>query len=42
MWFITIECAYNIEMKIKQILKIIPENFDRETTLLGIKEILHN
>jgi hypothetical protein len=29
-------------MKIKQIPKVIPENFDRETVLLRIKETLHN
>jgi hypothetical protein len=32
---------YHIEIKTKQILKLIPENFDREI-LLGIKETLHN
>ena len=42
MWFITVEKPYNIEMKTKQILKLIPENFDKETVLLGIKETLHN
>jgi len=29
-------------MKTKQILKLDPESFDRETVLLGIKEILYN
>ena len=29
-------------MKTKQILKLLPENFDRETILLGIKETRYN
>jgi hypothetical protein len=42
MRFITVERSYNIEMKTKQIQKSIPENFERETVLLGIKQTLDN
>ena len=40
--FITVKNPSDVVIKTKQILKISPDSFDRETVLLGIKETRYN
>ena len=40
--FITVKNPSDAMIKTKQILKIFPDSFDRETILLGIKETRYN
>ena len=42
MGFITVRNPSDVVIKTKQILKISPDSFDRETVLLGIKETRYN
>lgn len=42
MGFITVKNSSNVVIKTKQILKISPDSFDRETILLGIRETRYN
>ncbi|WP_420544699.1 hypothetical protein [Nitrosopumilus sp.] len=42
MGFITVKNPSDVMIKTKQILKIFPDSFDRETILLGIKETRYN
>lgn len=42
MGFITVKNPTDVVIKTKQILKIVPDSFDRETILLGIRETRYN
>ena len=42
MGFITVKNPSDVVKITKQILKILPDSFDRETILLGIKETRYN